>query len=318
MLLSYASPPAIPKEPVDTSRYAAMVDTLVAHPAMPQALRSLCEGLGGLFSSSRMLNLIAGDRGRLAIGWMTLYLDAEREPGNPGSGLTVNRFKVLCASTGLCSPGRAGAMLGVMRFAGYLEPAAHSTRGMPLQLIPTARFLAQQRLRCDKLFDALRHVATEGGDGLALMHHADFPRDFVRGAGDLFLAGARPVLQAPSLLVFARKKAGFQVLLSLILSGQHEDAMPPEGTVSLRIAECAKRFMVSRPQVKDVLEEAVAAGLLQPTGMGAHSYVMSAALRQDCLRFAAAALALAAVGVRAAAAAVSNRTSGPILGKHDA
>lgn len=302
MFLSDAPPPATPETSDDTSRYSAMVTALLEHPAMPQAMRSLCEGLGGLFRGSRMLNLIAGDRGRVAIGWMTLYLDAEREPGNPGSGLTVNRFKALCASTGLCSPGRAAAMLGVMRFAGYLEPAVRSVRGMPLQLIPTSKFLAQQRLRYERVFEAMRYVAPEGETGLALMNHPDFRRHFVRGAGGWFLAGGRPIQQAPSLLMFSQRKAGLHVLLHLILSGRHDDAMPPEGQVSLQIADCARRFMASRTQVKDVLEQAVAEGLLVPVLAGAHSYVMSPALRRDCLRFAAAAFVLSAEGVRAAVA----------------
>lgn len=302
MFLSDAPSPTNSGTLLDTSRYSASVTTLAENPAMPQALRSLCEGLEGLFRGSRLLNLIVGDRGRVAIGWMALYLDAEREPGDPGTGLTVNRFKALCASTELCSPGRAAAMLGVMRFAGYLEPAAHSIRGMPLQLVPSGRFLAQQRLRCEKIFEAMRHVAPEGASGLALMHHPDFPRHFIRGAGDWFLAGGRPILEAPTLSVFAQRKAGFHVLFSLALSGGDEDTMPPEGLVSLRVADCARRFTVSRTQVKDVLEQAKAEGLLLPSGAGAHSYLMSPALRRDCLRFAAAAFVLSAEGVRVAIA----------------
>jgi len=301
MFLSDAPSTANPAVLADAFRYSAMVAALAENPAMPQALHGLCEGVGGLFRGSRLLNLIGGDGPRVAIGWMTLYLDAEREPGDPGSGLTVNRFKSLCASMGLCSPGRAAAMLGVMRFAGFLEPATHSARGMPLQLIPTGKFLAEQRLRYERIFEAMRHVAPEGETGLALMHHPDFPRHFVRGAGNWFLAGGRPILHAPSLVMFSQRKAGLHVLVSLMLSGRHQDTMPPEGPVSLLVAECARRFAVSRTQVKDVLEQAAAEGLLQPTGAGAHSYVMSPALRRDCIRFAAAALVLSAEGVRAAA-----------------
>lgn len=296
------SPPADPDNTVDISRYSALTNELAESPSMPQALRRLCEGLGAQLAGGRMLNLIAGDRGRLALGWIALYLDAGREPGNPGSGLTVNRFKALCASTGLCSPGRAGSMLGVMRFAGYIEPAGRPVRGMTLQLIPTAKFMAQQRLRYEGIFEALRHVAPEGAAGLDLLDIPDFPRRFVRGAGDWFLAGARPLLQAPSLLGFAERKAGLHVLLRLVLSGSRTDTMPPAGPISLSIADCAKRFAVSRPQVKDVLDRAVADSLLLPIPGGAHSYVLSSALRSDCLRFGAAALALAVLGIRAAAA----------------
>jgi hypothetical protein len=97
---------------------AERVAEIAAHPQMPEAMRLLASGLTDFFQGSRLLNLIASDRGRMVMAWMALYLDAGHDPRDPLSGLTVNRYKALCARTGVCSPGRGSAMLGIMRFAG--------------------------------------------------------------------------------------------------------------------------------------------------------------------------------------------------------
>src|SRR5438874_627094 len=149
------------RAPTQAERVAA----IAAHPQMPEAMRLLASGLIDFFQGSRLLNLIASDRGRMVMAWMALYLDAGHEPRDPLSGLTVNRYKALCASTGVCSPGRGAAMLGIMRFAGYLEPAGRAHRGLPLRLIPTEKLRAQQRERWRRVFPALARVRPEGEIG---------------------------------------------------------------------------------------------------------------------------------------------------------
>src|SRR5262245_44636923 len=52
------------------------IEALVAHPAMPDAMRMMCGGLVQLFQGNRLLNLIASDRARLVMAFMATYLDA--------------------------------------------------------------------------------------------------------------------------------------------------------------------------------------------------------------------------------------------------
>ena len=172
---------------------AERVATIAAHPQMPEAMRLLASGLTDFFQGSRLLNLIASDRGRMVMAWMALYLDAGHDPRDPLSGLTVNRYKALCASTGVCSPGRGAAMLGIMRFAGYLELAGRAHRGLPLRLIPTEKLRAQQRERWRRVFPALARVRPEGEIGLALIDEPAFHKAFIRASVEAYLSGRPPI-----------------------------------------------------------------------------------------------------------------------------
>src|SRR5256885_4858788 len=67
---------------------AERVATIAAHPQMPEAMRLLASGLTDFFQGSRLLNLIASDRGRMVMAWMALYLDAGHDQRDPLSGLT--------------------------------------------------------------------------------------------------------------------------------------------------------------------------------------------------------------------------------------
>src|SRR2546423_15544489 len=115
---------------------------------------------------------------------MALYSDAGHARRGPLSELPVTRYRVLCASTCVCSPGRGAAMLGIMRFAGYLEPAGRVHRGVPLRLIPTEKLRAQQRERWRPVVSALACGSPEGEIGLALIDatavHKGFNRGFVQ------------------------------------------------------------------------------------------------------------------------------------------
>ncbi len=193
-------------------------------------------------------------------------------------------------------------MLGIMRFAGYLEPAGRAHRGLPLRLIPTEKLRAQQRERWRRVFPALARVRPEGEIGLALIDEPAFHKAFIRASVNTYLSGRPPIDFGPALMPFADQKAGFMVLMSLMLSTPPEDRMPPSGPMSVPVARLARRFAVSRAQVKHTLRSAVAAGLLTPTGPDQAAYLITPVLRESLFGFVAALLLLLADGITGAQA----------------
>jgi hypothetical protein len=290
----------------------AQIAELAAHPGMPAAVRALCQGMVDLFEGSRLLNLIVSDRGRVGMGLMAVYLDAGYEPRSPLSGLTVNRYKAQCAAAGLCSPGRAAAMLGLMRFAGHLEPVARTQRGQPLRLVPTEKLLGSFRQRWRRLFASLAYVRPEGAIGLARLDDPAFAKVFVCEVMNLFLTRERMVEHGPEMMLFIERKAGLVMLMSLMLTAAHDDDMPPRGPMSAPIAALARRFAVSRAQVKDILDSAVTAGLLTPSDPGRSAFVVTPRLRENFLGLIAALFMLTADGI--ANADIAMRAQRPIEG----
>jgi hypothetical protein len=276
----------------------------MASAEMPRAVRSFAKSYVAHFEHRPLLNLVTSDRGRVMMAWMALYFDALYDPAIPGSGLTVNRFKAACADTGLCSQGRASAMLGVMRFAKHIEPVTEARRGHSLRLRPTDKLKTAFRERITNALKAMSLVMPEGRLGLDNLGDPIFEKAFIIGACEAFLARERPMASCPLARLFADKKAGFLILFSLILSTD-DDGLPADQPMTASIASLSKAFAVSRPQIKLLFRAAVEKGALRPLGDDAgNRFYLSDAMREDCMRLMAGFWVMAACGVRAGLAAL--------------
>jgi AraC-like DNA-binding protein len=289
---------------MEPAEMAVEMSSLAAHPAMPTALRALATNVLELYRRRPILNLVMNDRGRMAVSHIALHLHYSADPADPGSGLTTNRFKQVCAEAGLGSPGRAVAILALMRFAGLLVPAAASQRGQRRRLVPTEAFLALQRDRLRQGFTALAHLRPEGARGLALLGSDDFLARFMRALGEELQSSSRPILLAPRMAFFFERNAGAMILLSLLLSGSPTDTMPPSRAVAVSLADLARRFSVSRTHVTRLFVDAETEGLLQRDAVDRTRYRMAPVLRETVIIFTAALLALL---TRCIAAALDER-----------
>jgi hypothetical protein len=282
--------------------YARDVEAFFSQPAMATAARRFGEGFIAQFEHRPLLNLVVSDRGRMLMSWFALYFDACYDPEQPGSGFTVNRFKSACQDTGLCSRGRAGAMIGIMRFAGYVVPAHEMRKGYPLRLEPTEKLRSAFRLRLVNVFQALALVVPEGAIGQRLLGNPRFERAFIRAVFEEFLARERPVSFAPAMTLFGESKAGVLILMALIATTPGND-ISLDAPMTVPIARLAARFDVSRPQVKALLDRAVAEGLLRTADSEPGAFFLSEALRRDLIRILSAFFVVATKGVRMGAEA---------------
>lgn len=281
---------------------AAAIAAMGEHPAMPEAMRVFFTGLVGVAQVNRLLGLIVSDRNRMILTALTLYLDAGYDGRDPLSGLTVNRFKALCARAGRSSPGRASALLGLMRFAGYLEPATRTARGQPLRLVPTEKLIAPQRTRTRCLLAALAKLRSEGAIGLARLDDPEFFRILTRCFGEQILAREPMIEHGPGLAIFAERKAGLMMMMHLMLSARPDDDLPPVGPIPVSAKQLARRLGVARSQVQEMLRAGVAAGLLAPAGPDEAAYVLQPPLRAGAVGFVGAIFLLTADAVTQAQA----------------
>src|SRR5918996_2350365 len=125
----------------------ASVAELQRHPKFEAAVAASRRGSIELHQSGRLSNWILNDRARAWFGHALLYLHATARPDDPQSGLTPARIKDLAVEAGICSAGRAAAMLSLMRAAGYLERAPVTGDRRVRRLAPTAKLLHVQRQR---------------------------------------------------------------------------------------------------------------------------------------------------------------------------
>ena len=224
-------------------------------------MRASAAGLVSLYEGGHLLNWLMDDRGRMMFAYYALYLHFTRDPGDHASGLTPTRMKEGCAEFDICSPGRAVAMMSVMRFAGYLAPAPAADRRVR-GLAATDKLVALMVERWRVHLAALAMIRPEGDLALSALDRPAFVRRMIIAMTERFRAGFRFMPHAPELGLFGERNAGMLILSTLVSAGDADDATPPRRPVPVSVASLARRFGVSRPHVLKLLRDAAEEGLL--------------------------------------------------------
>jgi hypothetical protein len=280
--------PATSPQSKPTATWGATAESLRAHPAFEAAAASSMRGSIDLYQGGGLSNWILGDRARAAFGHALLYLHATTQPDDPRSGLTPARVKELSIETGLCSAGRAAAMLALMRVAGYVAPAPAAEDRRVRRLLPTAKLWTVQRARLRRQFEAMAIMLPPARDVLPLFGHEDFERALVRAIGLQFVSGVRILSAAPDLVPFAERSAGVIVLFSLMLAAERSGSFVPQVPVATSIAALSRRLRVSRTQILRLLRAAEESALVARNGPGYESIVLLPKLKQNLLDMLAA------------------------------
>jgi hypothetical protein len=278
---------------------ASAVAELTAMPGFSGTTRDIAWWLIDDYLADRYINRVFNDRGRYLAGLLALYLHRVPLEGEADAGLTVGRMKTLCTRAGISSPGRAVAILSIMRFGGYLKQVPSAQDRRKVILVPTERFVALQRRRWHHLFSAMANVIPEARQALDLYTRPEFEAAFLDAAFKAFAGGFRFVHHAPVLTPYFEHTSGFQILLQLQMKSGGG------GSVPLTISELASQFWLSRAHVRSVLTLATADGFIQRTAGSRDPIVVLPALSQATDRFFASAFLLARHCIRHAIAATA-------------
>lgn len=272
-----------------------------ANAAFPAAVRASAGLLVALYRGNRLLNAIINDRGRVTVSSLALHLHFCADPDDPRSGLTPARVKAIAAAQGFCSPGRAAAVLALMRWGGYLAPVGHGP-----QLAATPALIALHRDRWRRQLAIIATLLPEGRQGLEAMDRPGFTAAYSAAQASQFFSGFRPIDYGPPLELFADRNCGFMILSSLIVSGDPDDTAVPSRPVPLSISALARRFGVSRPHVIALLRDAEAKGLLERIGPNGAEVRLSRSLAEATEGFFAAVYLFNARCVRDTLAEIGN------------
>ena len=198
----------------------------------------------------------------MVIGNLALYLHYSRDPADPSSGLSSNRLKALCAEQKVCSNGRVLAVLALMRDSGDLIAARCQIDQRLRLLVPTEKLINACRQYWEAIFRGTAMVIPRRSDAIAALQCEDVLAAFLQAFGGYFCAGIRMFKLGAGLTSFAQRNAALAILLSLLVASEQNGRAGAPVTVRISIAELARRFGVSRPQVVRVLDKAVEASLV--------------------------------------------------------
>jgi hypothetical protein len=247
------------------------IAALRARPAFTQAMRTSSAGLVAMYQGGHLLNWLMDDRGRLLFAYLALYLDASRDSADPSSGLTPTRMRTLVAELGVCSPGRATAMLSLMRFSGYLAPDIQVVDRRQRRLVATEKLRSLLRERWQLHFTAMAPLLPDGDDIVAALDDPAVTRAMIIQMVERFRAGFRFISHAPELGLFGERNGGLFILMTLITAGDEDDTVPPSRPVPISVDALARRFRVSRPHVLKLIRDAADGGFIERVGQdGSH------------------------------------------------
>lgn len=299
---SNSSPPGATRG----AAWGVTADALRAHPTFEAAAAASMRRTIDFHQGGGLANWILGDRARAIFGHMLLYLHATARPDDPRSGLTAARVKELAVELGLCSAGRAAAMLALMRVAGYVAAAPAAADRRIRRLVPTEKLREVQRARLRYQFEAIAIVLPQARDVLPLLGRADFEGAFIRVLGLQFVSGFRILSVAPDLAPFAESSAGMVTLYSLLLATHMGGSFVTDNPVAISIAELSRLLRVSRTQILRLLRQAEEGALLARAGSTYETIVVRPKLKHDLLNMLAA-MFLFLAGAAAEAMAATER-----------
>jgi hypothetical protein len=240
------------------------VERLIALPGFVEAARASAKAMSELYRGAPLLNAVVNDRGRLVIASMALYLHflGERDPDVK---LTAGRLKAHATAQGVCSAGRAAAVIALMRWGGYLASAPAEPGERSERLAATPKLLEMAAERWSMQLRAMSGFLPEAGEILERLNDPRFAAAFAIAQGEEFFSGFRFVDQTPELEPFFDRNGGLLILFSLVAQGSGQAHAAAE-TATISISGLARRFGVSRPHVIALFRDAQDRDLLERQG----------------------------------------------------
>lgn len=279
---------------------AGEIARLRADARFPDVALGVASAITECYRGSRILNRLLNDRGRFTLALLILNMHLEPPGEDSRSGLTATRLKAQAVELGICSAGRAGAVLAAFRLLGLVTSVPDRDRRLN-RLVATDQLIELHRDRWRRILKPMALMMPEGATGLAKLDDPAFFAPFVAALLEPFMRGWRLLHDVPELAMFADRDAGVVIALSLLETGRGHPPRP--------IAHLAKHFGVSRSHILAMFQDAEQAGLVrrpQPRGGAVAEPPMVDALE----RTAAVIMLMQAQAVRDACAVLDQNVVG--------
>ena len=286
--------------------------TICGHPQFPAAMRIFAENMIGLHSRNRMFSWFLNDRTLAILAHAAVSLDADMRDDDPRSGLTPSRFKSFCARAGLCSEGRATAILAFMRLTGHLVAETHPADRRITRLRPSQKLMETTRSRTAYQFASAAMVCPEIAPGVERLADPAFERQVFTEFHGRFPTRPYVVEQFPEMRLFTDRDAGVMTLFVLMLGADPSDSLPPSRPVPLSIAALARQLGVSRTHILRLVRDSEAAGLLTRIGDKGEQVAFAPRLREGLQNLVAALFQLALLCMWAAMTKTEDRAITPL------
>ncbi|MBP0581711.1 hypothetical protein J8I29_20455 [Labrys sp. LIt4] len=264
---------------------------LKAHSGFKAARNLFARRYGAVLKANLPVIHLATDEIRLIVGAYVLSRHFAASPNDPAAGVTVADVQTFCTVHALAGHNRIGAILNLLRQAGYLRQVKdlRDKRIKRLEVTRAGLTIARQIItpylqalaQLQQVEHAVRRVEIDDAFFGAL----------ARYCSNYFLTHGTLVDLVPEMRLFMARDAGFEILLKLIATEMPGEILK-DRTVHFHYGAVADCFGVSRVHVRRLLEDAAEEGYVTLHAPGGRAIEIHASLFELVDNFIALQMAL--------------------------
>jgi DNA-binding MarR family transcriptional regulator len=235
------------------------VPEILAHPRFPVARTAMVEAMLALYEHDPFLNRLLLEVGRNVVFVVIMCLDAGYDEADRATWPTLSAVTQAMAAFGIASPRRIADLVSRLVETGYIEQAVAARDARVRILRPTAKMIALDQDWLVAHYAPLHVLFPDPGYAPIMERDRDFQRRQRLAAVGQFPLAALVMGRNQTMMQFMNREAGIMVVIKLLhLAG-------PNGDTAREIAytDIGTRFGVSRTQVRKLLEDAEAKGLVR-------------------------------------------------------
>lgn len=236
-------------------------DEILAHPRFRQSRDAMVDALLGLYEHEPFLNRLLMQVARNLLFTILMCLHARRDDDDPASLPTLRLLKQEMAVFGLASPRHIADLVSRLIETGYLEQVSWARDRRLRILQPTERMIEQDLNWLVSHYIPLQALYPDPGYGPIMRRDRSFHLAFRLVTASEFPRAAQLLARNPTMMLFMVREAGNMILVKLLQLAREDG----ETTGEVSYSDIGARFGVSRTQVRKLLEEAEAHGLVQLT-----------------------------------------------------
>ena len=242
------------------------IDDIVNHPRFPEARKAYLDRFLELYGGDPFMVRLLIESGRIVVYLIAAVLEAAQDPARRDTWLTIGLLKRTLGLFGIGSGRHIDDLIARLCAVGFMESCACEADRRVRILRPTAPFRAHDRAWLAAHHAPLAALYPQYDYGHVMRGDPDFQAVQRRVSMAFLPLGAKLLHAVPEMMNFLNHAGGAMVLAALLQAAMMQDdphAAVPYGDVG-------DRFGVSRTQVRNLLREAEASGLVRLHARGGH------------------------------------------------
>jgi hypothetical protein len=245
-------------------------DEIVSHPRLPTARRAYLDSFMQVYDGDPFMVRLLLQAGRFFVFHSAAVLEAAQDLSRRETWFTVALLKQQLALFGYASGRQVDHLVGRLREVGFLEQRPAPGDGRVRLLATTDKLRAHHTEWLAAHYVPLATIYPDHDYSLVMSRNRAFHILHCRTRRPFSPAAARLMMTLPDTMLFFSHAAG-PLIQAAVLKAAMDSGDP---SAAVPYIDAADRFGVSRTHVRNLMNSAESAGLVEITGRGGRSVVI--------------------------------------------